>query len=68
MRVYKHGSDITRILIGYWLVGNMSVYQEICLNLEAKKPTFFFIRRFIFGEVRGILDSYANPRLLIGFA
>ena len=36
MRVWKHGCDITPILIGYvlsdvrfdWLVGNMSVYQE----------------------------------------
>ena len=36
MRLWKQGSDITRILIGYvlsdarfdWLVGNMSVHQE----------------------------------------
>ena len=49
MSVWKQGCDITRILIGYvlsdarfdWLVGNMSVYQEICFSLEEKKPQYF---------------------------
>ena len=45
MRVWKHGSDITRTLIGYVLsdarfdslVGNMNAYQE---NLDQEFPSF----------------------------
>ena len=56
MRVCNHGCDITRILIGYvlsdarfdWVVGNMSVYQEIRFQLTSKKPAFSFICRIIF--------------------
>ena len=45
MRAWKHGCDITQILIGYvlsdarfdWLVGNMSVYQENLFQSKGKQ-------------------------------
>ena len=68
MTVWKHGCDITRILIGYvvsrgrfdWLVENMSVYQEICFNQEVKKPAFTFICRIISEEyfIKAIEDFF----------
>ena len=50
MRVWKHGCDITRILIGYvlsdtrfdWLVGNMSMYQENLFQSRSKKGLEIF--------------------------
>ena len=52
MRVWKHGCDITRILIGYmpsdvrfdWLVGNMSVYQE---NLFQSRVFLYLFPSFV---------------------
>ena len=54
MRVCKHGCDITQILIGYvlsevhfyWLVGNMSVYQESPFQSRSKKQHFPSIEDF----------------------
>ena len=54
MRVCKHGCDITQILIGYvlsevhfyWLVGNMSVYQESLFQSRSKKQHFPSIEDF----------------------
>ena len=57
MRVWKHGCDITRSLIGYvlsevrfdWLVGNVNVYQENLFQLRRKKkPAFSFTCQIIF--------------------
>ena len=57
MTVWKHGCDITRILIGYvlsdaridWLVGNISVYQENLFQSKSKKnPAFSFTCGIIF--------------------
>ena len=52
MRVWKHGCDITRVLIGYMpsdarfglLVGNMSVYQE---NLFQSRSFLHFFLSFV---------------------
>ena len=50
MRVWKHGCDIPRILIGHhvlsdarfdWLVGNMSMYQENLFQSRSKKTSIF---------------------------
>ena len=66
--VYKHGSDITRILIGYvlsdlrfdWLVGNMGVFQENLLYSRSKKLTFCFICQIIFEKyfIKAIEDFF----------
>ena len=69
MRVWKHGCDITQILIGYvlsdarfdWLLGNMSVFKENLFQSRSKKPAFSFICRMIFKEyfIKAIEDFFS---------
>ena len=71
MKVWKHGCDITRFLIGSvfsdvrfdWLVGNMSVYQENLFQSRIFLHLSNYLLEIFYKSNRGLLSVFPWPHL-----